>query len=78
MVPEPQPSFLRRLFGHRDEAPTGRSNAAMNDRAQQAVSDITMNRKGGPDADAHQPAAASSVADEEAGELGSHPVKQHP
>ena len=58
MVPERQPSFLRRLFGHRDEAPTGRSNAAMNDRAQQAVSDITMNRKGGPDADAHQPAAA--------------------
>ena len=78
MAPEPETSFLRRLFGHREEAPRGRSNAATNNGAQQAVNAVTTNHRGGPDADAHQPAAASSVADEEAGALGSHPVKQHP
>jgi hypothetical protein len=52
--------------------------AATNRIAQHAVSDITANLRGGPDADAHHPAAASAVADEEAGALGPNPVKQQP
>lgn len=69
-------AFLRRLFGHREQAPEHRSDAATNRKAQQAVSDITANVRGGPDADVHYPAAASAIADEEAGALGPNPVTQ--
>ena len=37
------------------------------DEAKALPDDIAVNTRGGPDADAHAPAMASSVADEEAG-----------
>ena len=41
------------------------------DEAKRLPDDVPVNVTGGPDADVHHPAAASSVADSEAGATGS-------
>ncbi len=71
MAAERKRGFFRRLFGAEGEAPDDQSEAATGAHAQEAVSDITVNARGGPDADVHYPAAASATVDEEAGALSS-------
>ena len=41
------------------------------DEAKDPTDDIAVSERGGPDADTHHPAAATTVADEEAGTAGS-------
>jgi fused signal recognition particle receptor len=70
MAEERRRGLFSRLFGAEQES---RSNRIPVDRdtAKALPEDIAVNVTGGPDADLHQPAAADSVTDSEAGALRS-------